>query len=57
MTDEMYKELKKSKSDVYIGVCCPGPVNTNFNNVANVKFSVKAKNSEILFRKLYKNRR
>ena len=25
---------------------CPGPVATNFNNVANVKFSIKALSSE-----------
>ena len=34
-------ELKKKKSNVSISVLCPGPVKTNFNKVANVKFSVK----------------
>ena len=40
------KELKKSKSDVNVSVLCPGPVNTNFNNVANVNFSLKGLSSE-----------
>lgn len=40
------EELKKEKSKVKISVFCPGPVDTNFNNVANVKFSVKSISSE-----------
>lgn len=40
------KELKKEKSNVSISVLCPGPVNTNFNNVAGVRFSVKPMSSE-----------
>ena len=40
------KELKKDKSNVKISVLCPGPVNTNFDNVANVKFSLKGLSSE-----------
>ena len=40
------KELKKEKSNVKISVLCPGPVNTNFNNVANVNFSMKGLSSE-----------
>lgn len=40
------KELKKAKSKVEISVLCPGPVNTNFNDVAGVKFGVKALSSE-----------
>lgn len=40
------KELKKSGSKVSVSVLCPGPVNTNFNNVANVKFSLKGLSSE-----------
>ena len=33
------EELEKTKSKVQISVLCPGPVQTNFNKVANVKFS------------------
>jgi len=39
-------ELKKDKSKVTISVLCPGPVNTNFNNVADVKFNLKGLSSE-----------
>ena len=39
------KELKKDKSNVRVSVLCPGPVKTNFNNVAGVKFGVKALSS------------
>ncbi len=35
------KELKKSKSNVVVSCLCPGPVDTNFNNVAGVNFSIK----------------
>ncbi|MGM9881460.1 MAG: SDR family NAD(P)-dependent oxidoreductase [Bacilli bacterium] len=36
----IYEELKKDKSNVKISIFCPGPVDTNFNNVANVKFNI-----------------
>lgn len=35
------EELKQENSNVKISVFCPGPVTTNFNNVANVKFNIK----------------
>ncbi len=37
----IYEELKKSSSNVKISIFCPGPVKTNFENVANVKFNIK----------------
>lgn len=40
------KELKKSKSNVRVSILCPGPVDTEFNKVANVKFSLKGLSSE-----------
>lgn len=40
------KELKKKKSKVKISILCPGPVDTNFNNVANVKFKAPSAPSE-----------
>jgi len=46
LTRAINKELKKSNSNVKMSLLCPGPVNTNFNNVANVKFKVKALSSE-----------
>lgn len=35
------EELRRMKSKVYIGCLCPGPVNTEFNQVANVEFALK----------------
>ena len=37
----IYEELRIEKSNVYIGVVCPGPVITNFNQVAGVSFAIK----------------
>lgn len=45
LTTAVYEELKKINSNVKISVLCPGPVETNFNNVANVRFSLKGLNS------------
>lgn len=42
----VHKELKKAKSNVKISVLCPGPVNTNFNNVANVSFKMDGLSSQ-----------
>ena len=39
------KELKKKKSNVRVSILCPGPVNTNFNNVAGVRFGLKGLDS------------
>ena len=41
LTEALYYEKKIKKTKVHVSVLCPGPVDTNFNNVANVKFSVK----------------
>lgn len=46
LTQSVQEELRKQKSNVKLSVLCPGPVNTNFNNVANVKFGTKALSSE-----------
>ena len=40
------KELQKDASKVSVSVLCPGPVNTNFDKVANVNFSLKGLSSE-----------
>ena len=42
----IYEELKRDNSNVKISVFCPGPVDTNFNNVANVKFDLSSISSE-----------
>lgn len=45
LTDAIDEELKKEDSKVYVGTLCPGPVETEFNKVAKVEFSIKALNS------------
>lgn len=54
LTQAIDKELKKQKSKVSISVCCPGPVNTNFNNVANVRFNLKSKTSSVVAKRAIK---
>lgn len=46
LSQSLREELKKQKSNVTISVLCPGPVNTNFNNVAGVKFALSSLTSE-----------
>ena len=41
LTEALYYEQKKKNTNVHLSVLCPGPVKTNFNNVAGVKFGVK----------------
>ena len=40
LTTAIHGELRDLKSNVHISMLCPGPVDTNFNNVANVKFAL-----------------
>ena len=46
LTEGIRAELKKAKSKVTLSLLCPGPVNTNFNNVAGVKFNLYSLSSE-----------
>ena len=46
LTLGIIRELKKDKSKVKVSLFCPGPVRTNFNNVANVKFNIGSISSE-----------
>jgi hypothetical protein len=39
-------ELKESQSRIYVGELCPGPVDTEFNSVANVEFALKGISAE-----------
>ena len=41
LTMAINEELRQMKSNVSISALCPGPVNTNFNKVANGEFSIK----------------
>jgi len=45
LSEGIREELNREKSNVKISILCPGPVNTNFTKVANVKFTLKEKNS------------
>ncbi len=60
LTLAIYEELKEMKSNVHISCLCPGPVNTNFNNVANCEFKIKALSSEFVSKyaidKMFKNK-
>lgn len=39
-TSAISEELRRLGSNVSVSVLCPGPVDTNFNNVANVQFAL-----------------
>lgn len=41
LTRAVARELKEQGSNLYLGCLCPGPVDTEFNEVANVEFSLK----------------
>lgn len=42
LTEAICEELRRDGSQVYVGALCPGPVRTNFNEVAGVQFGVKS---------------
>ena len=46
LSEALREELRKSKSNVQISILCPGPVDTNFNKVADVQFALKGLSSE-----------
>ena len=46
LSEGIREELKKEHSNVQISILCPGPVATNFNKVANVKFHMREANSK-----------
>ena len=50
LTEALYYEEKKKKTNVHVSVLCPGPVATNFNDRAGVKFSVKPLRSSYVAR-------
>lgn len=45
LTEALAEELRRDGSDVYVGALCPGPVETEFDSVADVRFSVKGLSS------------
>lgn len=46
LTAAIYEELRRKKSNVCVSVLCPGPVDTEFNLKAGVRFSLKSLTSE-----------
>ena len=46
LTEAVREELRAEESNVYIGAFCPGPVNTNFNQTAGVRFALNGISSE-----------
>lgn len=57
LTLGIYEELRRQKSKVSVSVLCPGPVKTEFDRVANVKFSLRGLESndvaEYAIRKMF----
>lgn len=41
LTQAIHEELRRDKINVGVSVLCPGPVQTNFNDTANVKFCIR----------------
>lgn len=60
LTLALYEEIRHMNSKVHISCLCPGPVDTNFNNVANCEFKVKSLSSEYVAKyaidKMFKNK-
>jgi short-subunit dehydrogenase len=50
LTEAVHEELRKINSKVYVGALCPGPVRTEFEKTANIKFGVKALDSPYVAR-------
>ncbi len=40
LTKAIHEELRHAKSNVYIGAFCPGPVRTEFNEIAGAEFAM-----------------
>lgn len=61
LTLAINEELKNDCSNVYVGALCPGPVDTEFNDIAKVKFALKGLNSdyvaEYAIKKMFKNKK
>ena len=56
----IYEELRHINSNVKISILCPGPVETNFNNVAGGSFNTKSASSKYVAKyaidKMFKNK-
>lgn len=45
LTEAIWEELRRTGSRVVISCLCPGPVSTNFNEVAGVRFNLKSQDA------------
>lgn len=56
----LYEELRRNNSNVKVSVLCPGPVDTEFNKRAHVKFNLKSLSARYVARyaidKMFKNK-
>lgn len=61
LTQAINEELRQDGSNVYVGVLCPGPVDTEFNKVAKCEFSIKGMDSyevsKYAIRKMFSRKR
>ena len=46
LSEAIREELRKESAKVQISILCPGPVDTNFNKVADVQFALKGLSSK-----------
>lgn len=60
LTMAINEELRFQKSNVHISALCPGPVDTNFNNVAHGSFAIKGISPDYVAKyainKMFKNK-
>lgn len=50
LTEAIHEEIRRRGKKIKISVLCPGPVKTEFNQVADVRFAVKGLESEYVAR-------
>jgi len=50
LTLAINEELKKDHSNIYVGALCPGPVSTEFDDIAKVNISLKSMSSDYVAR-------
>ncbi len=48
LTEGVYEEIRRSGKNVYVGCVCPGPVATEFFDVAKAKFPIKGRKPEAI---------
>lgn len=60
LSQAIYEECKRAKRHIHISVLCPGPVDTEFNEVAHGEFHTKSASSEYVAKyaidKMFKNK-